>query len=176
VSALRQVHAYGAAFDGYWMNEVVPVLDAKRRPPIAEGFRRFIADDGVERQAKEILERELAEGTTSPYDSHPSLPARIAAVQELPAGEPDASPPAISLIDDPDTLERATLDMLLGDQAGDFQPIAWEEVGRGVYLGRARHLIGEFPEVVRDLTLGGLPEAIERIPRTVDELRPARGR
>jgi Zn-dependent protease with chaperone function len=85
IAALRRIRAYGAAFDGYWMNEVVPVLNAKRRPPIAEGFSRFIADDGIERQANEILERELAEGTTSPYDSHPSLPERIAAVQELPA-------------------------------------------------------------------------------------------
>ena len=171
VSALRRVHAYGAAFDGYWMNEVVPVLDAKRRPPIGEGFRRFIADDGVERTAKEILERELAEGTTSPYDSHPSLPERIAAVQELPAGEPDASPPAISLVDDPEALERAILDKLLGDEAGEFQAIAWDEVGRGVYLERARHLTGEFPQIIRDVSVGGLPEAVEAIPRTAAELR-----
>jgi heat shock protein HtpX len=171
VSALRQVHAYGAAFDGYWMNEVVPVLDAKRRPPIAEGFRRFIADDAIERQAQEILERELAEGTTSPYDSHPSLPERIAAVQDLPAGEPDASPPAIALVDDAEGLERAILDLLLGDDAGDFKPIAWDDVGRSVYLERARHLTGEFPAVVAGVTLGSLPEAVERIPATAEELR-----
>jgi heat shock protein HtpX len=171
VSALRRIHAYGAAFDGYWMNEVVPVLDAKRRPPIADGFRRFIADDSVERQAQEILQRELAEGTTSPYDSHPSLPERIAAVQELPAGEPDASAPAISLVDDPDALERAILDTLLGDQAGDFRPIAWDDVGRGVYVERARHLTGEFPDVVRGRTVGELAEAVEAIPRTAEDLR-----
>ena len=39
-------HANAPAFDSYWMEEVVPVLDTERRPPVADGFRHFIAHEG----------------------------------------------------------------------------------------------------------------------------------
>jgi heat shock protein HtpX len=171
VSALRKLHADGAAFDGYWLNEVVPVLDARRRPPIAEGFHRFIGAEEIRKAADELLERELAEGETSPYDSHPSLPERIAAVQPLPAGAPDRSPPAIALIENPDGLEAAVLDSVLGEDAHRFEPIAWDEVGAGVYLRRAHAMVAEYPEFVPDVTLGALTAAVEAIASTVEDHR-----
>lgn len=173
ISALRKLHANGAAFDGYWQNEVLPVLDASRRPPIAEGFRRFIANDEVRQAADEILQRELSEGETSPYDSHPSLPERIAAVQGLPAGEPDRTSPAIALLDDPDALEAALLDSLLGEDGHEFEPIAWEDVGTSVYLRRAHALVAEYPEFVPDVTLADVPDAVEAIASTVEDRRGA---
>ncbi len=84
VETLRRIHAYGPAFDAYWANEVVPVLEAGRRPPIGDGFTAFIHSEAVERAATEQLERELTEVVTDPYDSHPSLAERVARRAGLP--------------------------------------------------------------------------------------------
>src|SRR6185295_13866307 len=94
-----------------------------------------------DRAANERLRRELAEGQTDPYDSHPSLAERIAALQHLPAGDADESPPATALVDNPLALERAQAVHLFGTDAGDLPPVEWEAVGAEVYLERARRLV-----------------------------------
>ena len=81
--------------------------------------------------------RIMREEATDPYDSHPSLPERIAAVDGMPDGEPDDSPAAIALLASPDEVERRLLDFLLGDAAGEFRPVDWQDVGAEVY-GAAR--------------------------------------
>jgi Zn-dependent protease with chaperone function len=138
---LRRVGAYAPAFDAYWANEVAPLLSAGRRPPIGAGFSAFIRADTISRAASEHLRRELAESRTDPYDSHPSRAERIAALQDLPPGEPDVSPPAETLVDAPLALERAQAVHLFGAEAGDLPPVAWDAVGAVVSLDRARRLV-----------------------------------
>ncbi len=145
VAALERIHAYAPGFDAYWQQEVIPVLQAGRRPPVSEGFRRFITHESADRAAKEQLAI-MREEATDPYDSHPSLPERIAAVDGMPDGEPDDSPAAIALLASPDEVERRLLDFLLGDAAGEFRPVDWQDVGAEVYAERARNLTGEFPQ------------------------------
>ena len=114
VETLRQVHAFGPAFDAYWANEVAPLLSAGRRPPIGEGFNAFVHAAAITDAAAEQLEHELEQRVTDPYDSHPSLAERIAAVQGCPAGEPDDSRAAAALISDPLALEAAQAVHLFG--------------------------------------------------------------
>ena len=90
-AGLERVHAYGPAFDSYWGGEVAPLLDRGHRPAISDGFSRFIAHQNVAEAADTHLER-LRDEETDPYDSHPSLPERLAAIEGLPAGDPDDSP------------------------------------------------------------------------------------
>jgi heat shock protein HtpX len=172
VETLRRIHAYGPAFDSYWANEVVPVLEAGRRPPIGDGFTAFIHSEAVERAATEHLDHELTEVVTDPYDSHPSLAERVAAVQECPAGAPDDSSPASALLRDPVALETAQAAFLFGDEAAaELQPIDWDAVGGEVYLERARALVSAHGELLGSATAGGVGALVGEIGRLAGRLQ-----
>ncbi len=163
VETLRQVHAFGPAFDAYWANEVAPLLSAGRRPPIGEGFNAFVHAAAITDAAAEQLEHELEQRVTDPYDSHPSLAERIAAVQGCPAGEPDDSRAASALISDPLALEAAQAVHLFGPGAAELQPVAWEAVGAEVYLERARRLVGVHGELLGEATAGELDQMVDQL-------------
>jgi heat shock protein HtpX len=163
VDTLRRVHAYAPAFDSYWVNEVAPLLSSGRRPPVGEGFSAFIRADAIDRAASEQLKCELEEGVTDPYDSHPSLPERIAAVQDCPPGDPDDSPPAESLVQDPLALETAQTVHLFGPEAAELRHVDWDAVGAEVYLERARRLVTAHGELLGDATAGGLDDVVDRL-------------
>jgi Zn-dependent protease with chaperone function len=173
VAALRRVHAYAPAFDGYWRAEVAPVLEAGRRPPVSDGFGRFIAHDSIRRAAEEHLQQELAAPESDPYDTHPSLPERIAAVADLPAGEPDTSPCAIGLLEDAAGLERRALALLFGEEAANLETVDWDEVPRAVWLEHARALPLQFSQLLDGVTAGTLADAVGRLPETAARLTEA---
>ena len=152
-AGLERVHAYGPAFDSYWGGEVAPLLDRGHRPAISDGFSRFIAHQNVAEAADTHLER-LRDEETDPYDSHPSLPERLAAIEALPAGDPDDSPCSIELLRDPAGVERAQLQFLFGAQIEQLSPIEWDAVGPVVYGARARELTQEFPRLLEGVTVG----------------------
>jgi heat shock protein HtpX len=167
---LRRTHSYGPAFDAYWVNEVVPVLEAGRRPPVGDGFTAFIHSEAVERAAAAQLDHELSERVTHPYSSHPSLLERIAAVQDVPAGAPDDSPPATALVRDPAALEAAQTAYLIGDAAvAALPPIEWDAVGE-VYLERARDQVSEHGELLGTATAGGLDVLVDDLGRLAGRL------
>jgi hypothetical protein len=45
--ALRRARTLVPGFESYWSDEVVPVLDDGRRPPVVDGFGRFAAATGL---------------------------------------------------------------------------------------------------------------------------------
>jgi heat shock protein HtpX len=171
VETLRRLEAYAPAFDAYWANEVAPLLSSGRRPPIGEGFSAFIRAESVDRAASEYLQRELDEGTTNPYDSHPSLSERIAAMERFPPGHPDDSRAAETLVDDPMGLEKAQAMHLFGPEAGDLRPVDWDAVGAEVYLERARRLVAAHGELLGDTSAGEIDELVDSLGRVAGELQ-----
>ena len=171
VATLRRIHAYAPAFDVFWSNEVSPLLSAGRRPPVGEGFHTFVHAAPIEQAASEHLTQELAHGASDPYDSHPSLAERIAAVEHCPPGEPDDSPPAAALIQDPLALEAAQAAHLFGADAEQMQPVDWEAVGAEVYLQRARRLVDAHGELLGDATAGDLDEMVDQLGRLAGALQ-----
>jgi len=168
---LRRLEAYAPAFDAYWANEVAPLLSSGRRPPIGAGFSAFIRAETIDKAANEHLRRELAEGRTNPYDSHPSLSERIAALQDIPPGDRDTSPPAAALVDDPMALERAQAVHLFGAEAGELPPVEWDAVGAEVYLERARRLVEAHGELLGGATAGELDSVVDQLGRVAGELQ-----
>jgi len=106
IEGLKQLHGAALAFNAYWANEVVPVLSRGFHPPLAEGFRRYLGSSRITEAVSASLDRELAEGETNPYDTHPPLRERIAAMQSLPDREtPGSDLPALSLLGDTEGLK-----------------------------------------------------------------------
>ncbi|MGI8579941.1 MAG: hypothetical protein ACR2K9_05280, partial [Solirubrobacteraceae bacterium] len=133
---LRAVHAGGAAFDPYWAGEVVPALNAGLLPPVVEGFERFRRAPSVAKGEAEYIERELVEGKSSPYDSHPSLWERLEAIARAPepARAEDDDSPALGLVDNIEKVEGELVNSLLTPEAaGTMRPVGWEAIGDELY-------------------------------------------
>lgn len=147
-SGLRTLHAIGGAFVPYWMTEVAPILERGFRPPIVSGFTRFLAAPEVAADVASGLERELASGASDPYDTHPSLRDRLAALgvvggqlePRVPTGQGDAR--AITLLADVDRLEAELVSFVgTDDRTKPLTAIGWADaapVWGGIWRDRLR--------------------------------------
>ncbi len=132
-SGLKKLHATDPFFQAYWQGEVVPVLGGGFRPPLSDGFALFLAGAESRGQTEKALAQALSAAVTDPYDTHPPLRDRLAA---LPAGTADAdtSGGAIGLLQDPDRVEQALLAFLAPDAAGKLRPVSWEALNTAFWL------------------------------------------
>jgi heat shock protein HtpX len=80
-SGLRETHVAGLAFAPDWQGAVAPVLSAGFVPSLAAGFDAFMKTGWV---AEQLVEASKAESQTgpNPYDTHPPLSDRLAALGE----------------------------------------------------------------------------------------------
>ena len=144
VDGLCSVHRVAPAFDYYWRNECAPVLSAGFLPPLADGFDQFVRARHISESMDKQLEVQLSGGHTDPYDTHPPLRDRIAAIAHLPHGAAQGQElPAASLLEDLPGLEKELLAKLAGaDNAARLTQIVWDEVGACVYVPQWARLVG----------------------------------
>jgi len=140
---LCRVHKIAPAYDYYWRSECAPVLHAGFLPPLVEGFDQFVKVEQIAQEMDQHLEEQLASGKADPYDTHPPLKDRVAAVAHLPAGpELTEDLPALSLLADVPALERELIALLAGAQkAATLKPIGWSEVALQVYVPQWTQLV-----------------------------------
>lgn len=150
ISGLRKLPGLAPAYGAYWQSDFGPAIQGGVHPPLLEGFQRFLRRGDVCDAIARWIDAELTEGQTDPLDSHPSIPDRIRAVAGLdpahadraargegsapPAADPAWGPlaidaPALALLDDVPTLERALLASLVGPDARTLEPLAWDDLG-----------------------------------------------
>jgi Zn-dependent protease with chaperone function len=143
-SALRKVHGAAAAFHDYWRGEVAPVLNSGFLPPISAGFAKFVQADLVASNMAAAVKTAEAEHLHSPFDTHPPLRERVAALQVLPQGLWGDTRPAVMLLGDPQRWERRLLGASINeDWARSLTPLAWEGVVEKVYLPLWRQAVKE---------------------------------
>lgn len=140
---LRSVHKVAPAYDYYWRSECAPVLHAGFLPPLADGFNQFINAANIAQKMDLHLEVQLADGKVDPFDTHPPLKDRVAAVAHLPAGPELAEDlPAVSLLEDVPGLERELVTQLAGPEtAAKLKGIGWSEVVPQVYSPQWTQLV-----------------------------------
>ncbi len=162
IDGLRAIHGAAMAYGPYWQNEAGAVLNAGFRPPLAEGFARFIECPPIARAVSEALSRELAEGKATPYDTHPALRERLKALEGLPKGEQlPSDPPAISLLDNLPELETCVLVGVAGEaKVRALKPVSWEDVGRQVLIPQWQALVQKQHSALEGLTAASIPEAV----------------
>jgi heat shock protein HtpX len=159
-SALRNVHGAAVAFQGYWNGEVGPVLNSGYLPPLTAGFASFIATESVSARMQQAIRTEEAEGQSDPYDPHPALRERVAALRELPQGSEGDTRPALSLLANPAAWERRILSSAINDDwARSLKPVTWDKVIETVYVPMWRGAVKENARSLRQLTPSTLPFA-----------------
>jgi heat shock protein HtpX len=140
---LRIIHQVTPAYDYYWRTECLPVFNAGFLPPLADGFGQFVTADHIAVGMRKHLEEQLASGKGDPYDTHPPLKDRIAAIARLPEGPAQSEEfSALSLLEDVPALEREMLAQLAkSGEAPQLSAIDWSQVGSRVYVPQWTRLI-----------------------------------
>jgi heat shock protein HtpX len=166
-TGLRTIHGVAGAFVPYWFTEVVPVLERGFRPPIAAGFTHFLASPPIAPQIQAAIDQEMAEGKIDPYDTHPPLRERLAALGERAAkATPDTGPRAITLFDRVDELE-ARLVTHVSDAKGETQPlaaIAWSDAGPQVWAAIWRDRMSSVGGRLSGITPARIPAIVADLP------------
>jgi heat shock protein HtpX len=174
--SLRVVHAAGPLFDKYWQEEVVPVLQAGYRPALADGFSRFMRAPHITEIAARLLAHESEEAESDPYDSHPSLSERLAAIATVPT-QPDEPTPAYRLVPDLAALETSLLAYLFGDQqVENLSALDWDQVAQVVYTPLWQQSAEPFRPLLSAVTAEALPRVLETPGSLLAELRQQVGR
>jgi heat shock protein HtpX len=145
MGGLRKIAGSAAAQQLYWRSQVFPALEAGCRLPIAEGFARFIASPGMAAATAAHVEKEIAGAKALAFDSHPPLRDRLAAAARFPGRPlPEASDPAVTLIDGLDALEVKLLEAIAPKaKAASLKLAQWEKIGATVYVPSWRRFVAE---------------------------------
>ena len=158
MSGLRSVHAAAVAFRAYWQNELAPVLQSGHLPPINAGFSRFMTAGRVAAFLDAVVRHEEEEGTANPFDTHPPLRERVAALSQFPAGDAGDTRRASALLRNVGRWERDVLGFATGPEwARGLKPVDWEHVVEQVYLPTWRERVDRHGRHLEDWTIGSIP-------------------
>jgi Zn-dependent protease with chaperone function len=142
IAALERLHGIDVAFDFYLARYVSPGLAIGLRPQPPDlfgGFLWLLAD--ASRQAEiEELRKKPQTRKTDPFDSHPPMPERLAALAALPdASLPpqDSTVSAFSIIADPGNVLAAVANRSLKKDAAGNRPASWDGLAQLTGLHRS---------------------------------------
>ncbi|MEZ0068987.1 Zn-dependent protease with chaperone function [Streptacidiphilus sp. MAP12-20] len=186
-AAMRQLPALDLAYDFYLDRYAAVGWDAGYLPLASEfygGFRSLLGS--AKRQAElDEVRAEPPVRETSPYDSHPPVHERVAALEALPAdgrvitGEERQ---ALDLLRDVDHLLAAVAAVTLPADAAGKRPVSWEvlarETGRAaLHRGVAPHcppggtVESLLPTLLDEIDRDGTVPVIARLPRSAEAER-----
>ncbi|MGW0807433.1 M48 family metallopeptidase [Nonomuraea sp. NPDC002799] len=147
--ALRKIHSTALGWDLYDSNYLsLTGVGGTRPASVFAGFHALMGDP--ERQA-EIAKLSEEPEEVSPYDSHPSLAERLAAIEHLPEPEQVPDPrSALTLLRDANVAVHAVEQSMWSPEAlTGLRPVSWDElISHGMYAGRNA-------DAVRDLAAAG---------------------
>jgi heat shock protein HtpX len=177
ISGMKKIHEGGMAWTAYWNTEVAPVLQRGFIPPLGDGLVRFLAAPQIAEQVAHGMEKEMAEGKASPYDTHPPLRERIAAMQALATDAVELrETSALNLLND---AEHEELRMLLSLNPklpnGDLQRVSWDEVGRVVTIPAWTSAVKENAALLEGITAEGVPEKLKDLSAMGARMRDPKG-
>jgi Zn-dependent protease with chaperone function len=162
ISGLRKLGGVSFAYQGFWYSELSPVMQAGYVPPIMAGFATFMERPRITAMMSSVSEREEKGSQTDPYDTHPSLAERVAALEMQPTrGEFDTRP-ASTLLTSVAEWERRTL-ATLNPEFTRLKPIDWAGVTTNVYVPMWRERIEQDGELLNGYTLGEPPRTQEEL-------------
>ncbi len=162
---LRKINGDGSAFSFYWNSEILPVLRSGYRLPVSEGFHQFVAAPAIAVQIEQHLNKVLKEEKVHPYDSHPPLRDRLAAIAALPP-QPAVQDTALatSLLSNVMEEEAKLLQMSSKDEdVSKLMPIGWEQLPVSM-IKTWMEVVRQNAQLLGDITAESLPEALAKLP------------
>ncbi len=177
IDGLSAVRGASAALAPFWQTEMIPAMQAGYRPSFSEGFARFIVAPAIGPQISKHVEDQLKQAATDPFDTHPALRDRVAALREQsPRQVAVDDTPAIALLDSLDQMELALLQTIVsGLNVTSLKPMAWDRIGSEAYLPAWRTTVGECSTLLAKYTLETLPELVANLNELSNYVRDPAG-
>ncbi len=136
--ALIGVDRLAPRWGAYFHGEVVPLLNGGHRPPLLDGFRRFLAEPVHRADVREAIARADDEAPHE-SDTHPPLSERLASLEADRITRPPPASSALGLLDSVERAEHDALDVVLLPNHPPLKPIGWDAAGEAwVAMWRAR--------------------------------------
>jgi hypothetical protein len=150
--ALRKVRASAAAWEFYLNTHCRLIGPAQARPAdLFAGFYTLFHEPSMGTELAKVVN---APEERSPYDSHPSLAERLAAVERLP--EPSVRPdgrPALTLLRDPRSAAMHTQASMLTEEAMRLPVLEWPQiVERGLWTASNAEALKDVFEAAAQMT------------------------
>ncbi len=149
--AMREI----PALDALWMHfldEYAFRIEGVRPDDLLGGFGNLLVSPQRQREMAEIR-RDLPEGPSSPYDTHPSLATRVAFFESLPDdGISDDQTSAVDLLEEPvAVLTRLETEMFA---SSPLEPRAWSWIAENAGVQRARENAAVLVRATREVGMG----------------------
>jgi Zn-dependent protease with chaperone function len=154
--ALIALEQYSSAWELYWHGVYVPVVNAGFRPPILEGFRRFVAATSPSPLTTAAPARPPAD-----HDTHPALDVRLAALG-VPLLVREDGERSAHLLEDLEGAERSVLAPLLTDATvlARLSAASWNEWGSRLLPAIWKLAMDSRTEALRGVRLSSLPSLL----------------
>jgi len=162
---LQKIHASDIAWAVYWGTEIEPLLKLSYIAPLAAGFAQFLADSDLAAQLMQLVDKEIEQTKTNPFDTHPPLRNRIAAVEQLlvPPTDEDCTP-AISLLDGLQSTELRLIAFANPKlDSNSLRPVSWEHIGPIVTIPAWKAMVNEHGSLLRGVTVGAFPDLLASV-------------
>jgi heat shock protein HtpX len=172
-SALRRVTAIEPLFSAYVGNEVVPVLRAGFVPPIAAGFDAFLKSAPMTEALQELAHGAELDGHSDPYDTHPTLPDRLAALGcrlDAIGAAPASNDSAAALLSNPEVAALSLIRFRLGEDAHKLKRIAWDGVADAVFAAGWKKIAASNAKWLSKFVVDALPGGNEAFTKAGSEL------
>lgn len=173
---LQKVHKYGLAFDSFLRHEYLPLLEAGYRPPMLGGFDLFLKSPRINEAVNSYYLEQSTQGQSNPYDTHPSLKERLAALEGLPPGESFNDCEAFTLL--PTVIEGfedlVLKEMFTREEAfRKLKPIRWDEAVQYAFLPHWQKTVETYRSILRNLTPARIFETAQDIPTFFEKVARA---
>jgi heat shock protein HtpX len=161
ISGLQKVHKYGQAFAAYLNQEFLPLLNAGYQPPLLEGFNKFIKAPRIVEAVDKSYEEQLTRGKADPFDTHPALKERIAALEGLPAGANLNDRLSSTLLPAGEDVEDAIIRFMVDQTPPKNRPqqlkaITWETAVETAFVPLWEKSIQPYRDILKSLTVSSL--------------------
>lgn len=163
VEGMKKIHGGAMAWQAYWNTEARPILQSGYLPPLGDGLVRFLAAPQIAEQVARGMEKQLTEGKTNPYDTHPPLRDRIAAMEKVSEGSHERrDEPAFSLLREPEATELRWLESLNPQiPKGGLRRVKWAEIASTVTIPSWKSSVSELRPIVGQSTVESLTETVK---------------
>lgn len=177
-SSLKKIRGAAVAWPTYWKDELAPFLENGNLPAMGDGFARFLAEPRISEQIKEFVDKAVTEGKTNPYDTHPPLNARLAAISKLkPVASPEDSDLAAEILNAPFDMEQLFIENMNPNlPKGTIKQVSWDELGEKVTIPAWIRHVAKYSRFFQGETCETIPSALERkIPEIAAAIENPRG-
>ena len=167
--ALAITERLAPRWDAYFRGEYLELLSRGIRPPLLEGFARFLASRRLREGVREAIARAEARPPAE-HDTHPPLDERLASLGLGEAATEREGESALSLLSTTRRAEDAAIALLLRSGHPPLTEVSWEDVGERVWIPMWRHELSSHAALA---PLGPLdvPRVLDDAPRWAARLR-----